>query len=446
VNRARWLNVSLLSAWLLFAIFALSGVPTVPFHPDESTYLYMSHDFDVLLRQGNPTAVTWQAANQPADVLSYRLLDSPLSDYLPGLGRLLSGYPETLSHDWNWSGDWQANLALGAVPAPGLLTAARWPAAALAVLSVLPLYGIGRRLGGPLTGTGAALLYAFSGLLLLHGRRAMAEGPVLFFVLLTIWLMVAVPRLPLLWSASAALALVAKLTALALLPVVALALLRPGAGEKGWRGWTGGRRWLDIGLSASGFLGMSWLLTPPLWSQPIAGLAALIHARQQLTTNVSGALLASASSQVATTLGGRLFAMLYQVYFAPPAFWEFPNYAAQTAAAEQRYLAVPLQAGWHTPSLNFNLIAGGLLLALSLAGLLFALRHLAQPVGGETFPLVLMLVWTLATVAGLLTINITWQRYYLPLLPIVCLWAAFGGAQVARPFTAALAARQARVA
>src|SRR5205814_7876260 len=93
-------------AWVLFSVFALWGVPSVPFHPDESTYLYMSRDFDVLVRQGNPGGVAWQAANQPTLVLRYRLLDSPLSHYLPGLGRLLGGYSQTLAHDWNWSGDW----------------------------------------------------------------------------------------------------------------------------------------------------------------------------------------------------------------------------------------------------------------------------------------------------------------------------------------------------
>jgi 4-amino-4-deoxy-L-arabinose transferase-like glycosyltransferase len=452
MNRARWLNVSLLSAWLLFTIFALSGVPTVPFHPDESTYLYMSHDFDLLLRQGNPAAVSWLAPNTPEAVQRYRLLDSPLTYYLPGLGRLLGGYSEHLPNDWDWSGNWAANIALGALPGPGLLTAARWPAAVFTVLSVLPLYGIGFRLGGRLTGLGAALLYAFSGLVLLHGRRAMSEGPLLFFILLTLWLVLVAPRRPALWGAAAALAVAAKLTALSLLPVLALALCWPRPGANGWRAWLNRQQVTRAGLCAATFVVLSAVLSPFLWSQPLAGLAAMIDARRQLLTNQTGALAAAGSIQVAATLPQRLFAMLYHVFFAPPAFSDISNYAPQTAAAEQRYLSLPLQTGWHSTSLSFNLAAGGLLLALALAGIFFAVRARltqrfpTQPAFGQMEPRVagLLLLWSLFSVVGLLVINIAWQRYYLPLIPVACLWAAYGAVQVVRPFTAALAARWAR--
>src|SRR5262245_4008935 len=106
---ARWLRVGLAAAWLLFAASVLWGLPGVPFHPDESTYLYMSRDFDLLFKQGAVAAVGWQAAGQPEDILRYRLLDAPLAHYLPGLGRLLGGYPNAPARDWNWSAGWAAN-------------------------------------------------------------------------------------------------------------------------------------------------------------------------------------------------------------------------------------------------------------------------------------------------------------------------------------------------
>jgi 4-amino-4-deoxy-L-arabinose transferase-like glycosyltransferase len=445
VTRARWLHAGLASAWALFAVLALWGVPGVPFHPDESTYLYMSRDFDLVVRQRDPAAVTWQAANQPADVLRYRLLDSPLSHFLPGLGRLLSGYADTLPHDWNWSTNWAGNVALGAVPEPGLLNAARWPAAVLTVLSVLPLYGIGLRVGGMGTGVGAALLYAFSGLVLLHGRRAMAEGPLLFFILAAVWLILYCPRRPVPWGGAAALAVASKLTALSLLPVLGLTLLwrQPGeaGSQTGWRGWADRQRFRSVAMCVASFVGLSWLLTPPLWSQPIGGIAAMFDARRQLVANQAGALSTAAPVQAVASLPARLFAMLYHIYFAPPAFWEVPNYAQQTAAAERAYLAMPLQVGWHTTSLSFNLIAGGLLLALTLAGAIFGLHDLAahglraatQPTAPERYALWVLLAWSATTVVGLLSINTAWQRYYLPLIPIVCLWAAYGLVRALRP-------------
>ncbi len=456
MTKARWLRAGLATAWLLFAGYALWGVPAVPFHPDESSYLYMSRDFDLLFRQGNPAAVTWQAANQPPDVIRYRLLDSPLTHYLPGLGRLLGGYPTTLPHDWDWTASWEGNVALGVVPAAGLLNAARWPAGLLTVLSLLPLYGIGSRVGGLGTGLGAVVLYALSGLVLLHGRRAMGEGPMLFFSLFTVWLILQWPRQPLVWGGAAALAVSAKLTALALWPVMGLAVLWPQpnpAGRPNGRhiGLIQGRL-LAIGLCATGFVGLSWLLTPALWAQPIGGLSAMLDARRQLVTRQTGALSTAAPVQVAGSLGQRLFAMLYHTYFAPPAFWDVPNYAHQTAAAELAYLSGPIQISWHTTSLSVNLAAGGAVLTLTLAGTVFALHDLVahRPQGTNTITaaernaLVVLFVWSGATVVGLLPINIIWQRYYLPLMPIVCLWAAYGSVRVLRPFASVLPWRQAR--
>jgi 4-amino-4-deoxy-L-arabinose transferase-like glycosyltransferase len=424
---------------------ALWGVPGVPFHPDESTYLYMSRDFDLLFRQGNPAAVTWQAANQAQDVIRYRLLDGPLTHYLPGVGRLLAGYPQALPHDWDWSASWTTNAALGTLPDPGLLNAARWPAAALTVLSLLPLYGIGARLGGTATGLAACALYGLSGLVLLHGRRGMAEGPLLFFSLAAVWLFLRWPNRPILAGAATALAVAAKLTALVLLPVAGVALLWHPAMEAGsqlsWRA-----RLQALCLWAISFGGLSWLVTPPLWSQPVAGLGAMIDARQQLLANQAGGLAAAAPGQVLGSIGQRLFAMLYHVYFAPPAFWDISNYAAQTRPSELSYMALPWQAGWHTNTLSTNLLAGGLMLALTLAGVGFGVHALAAhhkpeaagPAATPRYVLVVLGVWSAATVVGLLSINIDWQRYYLPLVPIACLWAAYGCANVVRPFVRAV--------
>ena len=91
--------------WLLWGGYAaalLVTLPAVPFHPDESTHLYLSRDFDLLFRQREPAAVTWQAADAPPDVRRYRLLEAPLSRYLIGLSRALTGQPAlTTSTDWN---------------------------------------------------------------------------------------------------------------------------------------------------------------------------------------------------------------------------------------------------------------------------------------------------------------------------------------------------------
>src|SRR5436190_22554796 len=52
VTRKRLSRAALLALWAVAAAFIMWGAPRVPFHPDESTYLYMSQDFDRLIFQG----------------------------------------------------------------------------------------------------------------------------------------------------------------------------------------------------------------------------------------------------------------------------------------------------------------------------------------------------------------------------------------------------------
>ncbi len=420
-------RAALLAAWAAFAAFALWGVPRVPFHPDEATYLYMSRDFDLLLA-GEARALSWQAAGQPAAVLRYRRMDSPLSRLLPGLGRALAGRGP-LERDWDWSATWEANVQAGALPTAGLLTAARLPATLLAAASPLLVYALGSRLGGPAVGAIAGGLYALSGLLLLHGRRAMAEGPLVFLVLLSVWLLLSQPQRPALAGLAAALALSAKATAGLLLPAAGLALLWPGS-PRPWR----------ARLSALAVFGLVWalgvwLLNPALWDMPVAGLRAMWAERQHWLAD-QAMVTQVLAPQARLAPGMRLLAIPYQVFFAPLAYSDVGNYAAYTHAAEVAYQANPLNLGLRALPATAS---GGVWLALALLGLIAGGgRLLARPAAPERRVLGVLLAWTAATVLAVLAIPVPVQRYYLPLLPIACLWAAYGLAELWH------AARQAR--
>ena len=76
---------------ILLTAFALSGTRQVPFHPDESTQLYMSRDFDLLL--SNPLSLAWTPDQSGDGRLHLRLVDAPLTKSLLGLGRSLAGLP-----------------------------------------------------------------------------------------------------------------------------------------------------------------------------------------------------------------------------------------------------------------------------------------------------------------------------------------------------------------
>jgi len=118
--------------------------------------------------------------------------------------------------------------------------------------------------------------------------------------------------------------------------------------------------------------------------------------------------------------GERIAAMLINLYLAPPAFAEYGNYTQQTTASEQAYLSVPGHA------LLRGFAGGGLMLAATLLGLALSVLDFCR--AGPIHRRALALAWlsTAALAAGVvLLIPLAWQRYVLPLAPLVCLWAAY---------------------
>ncbi len=430
----RYVAVALWALWGLYAVAIFATLPLVPFHPDEATHLYLSHDFDVLVWQLHPAGVTWVDANTPAPTRRYRLLEAPLSRYLIGLSRTLTGqHATTLANDWNWSATWEANAEAGALPSAGLLLAARLPATAGTVLGALLVFAIGHRAGGLVAGVSAAGLYAANGVLWLHGRRAMSEGLTVFAMLLAIWLMVRLGRRAGVLGAGVALAAAAKLTGVALLPAAGLAVIL-NFSRQHLRQFAGA-----LALLVASFALVSWCLNPALWANPLSGLAAMAATRAELLTEQTSALRA-AGGQVVDTPAQQATALLYHLYLAPLAFWELPNYAAATAPAEARYQALPFQVLFHAAQPRDNLVPGALLLTFTLLGLALSAWRCWRPSAthlsaDERRVLVILATATLGVTASLFVSHIAWQRYYLPLVPLVCLWSGLGLATLARPLT-----------
>src|SRR5512139_2210760 len=138
--------------WLLagaISLYAIWGVARVPFHPDESTNLFMSADLDVLL--SNPTSMAWEATKGVELRQHYRMIDAPITRYLLGLGRSIAGLP-ALPADWNWGISWENNRQAGGLPDDRLLWAGRLAITLLLPFSLLFSYLIGRRMDGEASG------------------------------------------------------------------------------------------------------------------------------------------------------------------------------------------------------------------------------------------------------------------------------------------------------
>jgi 4-amino-4-deoxy-L-arabinose transferase-like glycosyltransferase len=294
---------------------------------------------------------------------------------------------------------------------------------------VLLMARIGWQLFGEVGAVSAAVLLALNSQVLLHARRAMSEAGLLFGMVLVIAIilerkesagkLLRVFFFPLLAGAALAFAAQVKYSGLLMAPP-ALAGMFLGYREDSLR------RTLLRGFARSAvmlgvFLLVFLALNPVYWCDPGSTLSAVIAGRQRLLGEQVAALRLAAPGLVLDSFPVRLLAVPYQLFLAPIAFWDIPNYTQITAAAQQAYLSGPLNA----------LTSGGILSllwgVLSLSGLALAVIRGARRGGDGRMRI--LIVWFLSVFGGIVIgVPILWQRYYLPLIP-VC--AALSAAAVA---------------
>ena len=422
-----------------FLAFYLNGLPAVPFHPDESSQISLSGDFAALVLQHDWAMLAWTPDQPSTPQVQLRLLDAPMMRYFIGLSGWLHGFSAAdLNGDWVWWLTWDENAAAGHLPRPELLWASRVPAAILSTFAVVLMFWIVFDVRGLAVGLAAALLLGLNPLVLLHGRRAMAEGALLFFSLLAVWGMVRLaktagePRgtalklglIALGVGGLVGLAASSKQSALGLLPgaavAVALPIVRPSAARSL-------RRslpllliaWLGLGLGC----GLTfWALNPVLYRDPLGGLQAMVAARADLLRQQTVAQASGASQTLTSDPLSRLRAAVSQVYFRPPAVWDVPFYLDRLSPQAEAYFAQPVQrlTAWS--------VWGVLMAGLGAAGVVASARRLWQDrLGGATRAEQTWVWWVIAVLGTvLLTTPFDWQRYFISLVPPACLGAALG--------------------
>jgi len=413
----------LLALSLAWAIWAAATAPAVPFHPDESTYLYMSADGATLLHA--PLSLAYHPA---ADDLRqhYRLVNAPLTRYLVAAGLALGGQP-ALPADWDWSADWQTNLARGALPTRSQLAAARAVMTLCTALAGLLLALTACRFGGTFAGALTLLLFLLNPLVLLHGRRAMMEAPMLLGLAWLLWEITA-PR-PRAWRVGLALAwgLWAKYWAAALVPVALWAVWRAPAPNRRIR-----LRRLAWVVSLPLLIG--FLLQPVLWKQPWRVLPRMAAARLEVTQAQRAAFKAVLPAYAPDTPAQRLGIILGQLYLAPPAYLDLGKYRAPLASASATYDAHPWARWTHPPAVAALRL---LFMLLGLAAMLAWARE-ATPRGhaARLCLLAAAFQWGLL----LLTLPLAFQRYALAVFPWAALWEGAGLAETLRRGAARLSA------
>src|SRR5258708_18340562 len=170
-------------------IYVLAGIGITPPHGDEFMQMAMARDiYYVFGGQWNKLAF---APPLIPDTEEYqRLINGTLNKNLIGVTWMLSGRgADSLPGIYAWGNPYNWNVSQGNVPSDDALHTARWPSALLTALGVLPMFYIGWQIRRRSVAYPSAVLYALHPVILLNGRRAMMEGGLLLFTLLTVaWL------------------------------------------------------------------------------------------------------------------------------------------------------------------------------------------------------------------------------------------------------------------
>lgn len=409
--RQHWVFILLL---LVISAFYLSGVSQVPFHPDESTFLYMSAEFDRLI--SHPSQMAWDPSDDLTPTMRYRMIDAPLTRDILGLGfSILRLQPPQA--DWDWSASWEENQAAGALPNPGFLLVGRLLVAALFPLSLILLYLIGLKLDGRLLGIMALILFSTHPLILLHTRRAMAEGVLIFTLLLVLYALFAADRFPFLAGLAIGLAVNAKHSAGLLLPA--------GLAAAGWITYPVPHRLRKIIVNLLLFgLGLGLLivlLNPFLWRTPVQAVQAAVSYRQDLVSRQVADFRGIAPSQVLSSPSQRVAVALAQLYIAPSVFSEAGNYTQFTSPAESEYSASTVNHLGRGP------LMAGIIMGFTLIGVVgFSRRLFLGTTSARRQAALLLLAFALTSAGIILLVPLAWQRYYVPLIPFLDLFAGYG--------------------
>ena len=344
---------------------------------------------------------------------TYRELDAPLTKYLLGFGRSLAGLP-ALPVDWDWSLSWDQNLVAGAYPSPRLLQTARRTITLLLPLTALLIYAIGNHLKGRRMGWIAAFLFAVNPVVLLHGRRAMAEGPLLLAITLAIWSLIKARRYPWLTGLALALAFNAKQSSLFLLPVGVIAAV-----------WIPGAKFPSrptllknlFQLTAVFFL-VTLALNPLYWRHPLQTAQSALAARSALMQQQASATDQIAPEKAMQAIPQRIFVLFLNLYISPPEYGLVAN-LAPTQPQLDSYLAIPGH------NLFRGIPWGSIFFVLTLYALYRAMRNsITRPSPSQ--PLIYLILASLFTTAGLVAfLQIYWIRYSIPLTPFISLWIAY---------------------
>ncbi len=393
--------------FLIWAIFYFSGIPSVPFHPDEATQIFMSSDVEFIF---NDTSELFYK-NSTVDLRkqNYRLLDAPLSKYFIGLSRLIFNQ-KPINQDWDWSASYEENS--NAVPNSQLLTSSRFAVALFFPFSIIFFILILRKIIGEkiILLVFAGILFSFNSLMLLHTRRAMAESLLIFFLLLSLYVLLTLPPEKLWLSViPITLAINAKQSLWFLVPIFIILLLTKKA------------LWVKKFLCQIIFfflvlVAIFYILNPVLWNQPIKTSIEMIKERQELSNRQFNDINYVTPEFTVTKFSERITALIGQTFVLKPAYQDVINYSDVLQSSISDYSSNPIQNGWLR-----NLFVGVIFYFICFYGMIKSIKNFSKD-----RVVILTCSFIFLVLEILFFIQIPFQRYYLPLIPFSLIFFIYG--------------------
>ncbi|MEO0564219.1 MAG: hypothetical protein AAF125_19095, partial [Chloroflexota bacterium] len=419
--RRRWLWIVDMVWVLLLAGYAWAGYPIAPFHGDESINIAISADYHYRYLADDLDRLRYSDPPEHPIEQSYRMNDSPLIRYLIGAAWSRANFTvEDLNAPWWFAQDYQWNMDNGFYPGDDLLLASRVASTLLLIAGVVGSFLLGAAVAGRPAAYVASLYFTMNPVILLNGRRAMHEGIHLgfqVFILLIglLWLQALatpggrrwhLPALGALLGVIAGLGVAGKHTnvlplAVVLLVIVTFTLVRA---RHRWRGAL-----IGLGLVAltAGVMFLYW--NPPLWGDPFVRAWMVASGRAEVLRDQIEVFDNSYRGSIWLSLQG----MWQLVLVGEPMYFETASWRDNIGGQIATY-ETSGWAGFPYPYYNLALLP---LVALGA----WHLRNLHAPARW------LLGAWGLfLLIYVLFMVPLGWQRYYMPALPAIGLFAGLG--------------------
>lgn len=391
--------------YIAWVFLYFTGISEVPFHPDESTYIYMSQDVDKIM-SGEISNLFYDP--NAADLISqqYRLLDAPITRYVIGKGRLLTASPR-LQQDWDWSKSWSQNAA--ALPDSNLLFIARFSIAIFLPVSIVLFFFIVKQVFSFSVAIVASFLLMTNSLILLHTRRAMAEDGLIFFIFFSIFVLI---RLPKKWIFLSAIPITLALNA----KQSAVFIVLIGVGTIVYLHWNNIIQLIrQLVLFGFVFLGLFYLLNPIVWNDPILVTSKMISTRSALTQNQVATINSVKKEFILDSIPKKAIGLMGQLFIVAPATEDVANYSEDLHDATINYFQNPLNRG-----IGRNIPMAGFVILLIIVGMVNTLKN------PSPHRLILFSTSVVLTVGIFFSFTIPFQRYYLPIIPFINVFTANG--------------------